>query len=137
MSNVPNRKTIFVQPETHKRLKNLKRNEEETFDSVVSRILDLDDKYNTTEEVYEFEYILKNQKSKLFRVTYGENVVIEYYNRRTFEFEKNIKAWDTGNSISEEELNAFIRFIVKDSNLFVLYEMEEELVINNVWIKRV
>lgn len=128
--------TIAVQDETHKRLGLLKKTDE-TFDEVISRLLDLDDKYNPIDIIYEYEYMLKNQKSKLFRVIFGEKVSIEYYNRRIHEFESNIKAWNTGNNISEEELDSFIRFIIKESNLYVLYEMDEELVLNDVWIKRV
>ena len=136
MGNSKNLKGINVSQKTHERLLNLKR-EEDTFDDVVSRILDMDDKYNVKEETYEYEYILKNHKSKLFRVTYSDKIHIEYYNRNTFEFEDNISAWYTGNRISEDDLNSFIKFIVKESNLYVLYEMEEELLLNDVWIKRV
>lgn len=137
MGNSKNLKGISISIETHKRLVKLKQNEDETFDDVVRRILDLDEKYNVQEEIYEYEYMLKNGKSKLFRIIYSDTVKIEYYNRRSFEFEGNIRAWNTGNRISEEELNSFIRFIVKESNLYVLYEMDDELVQNDIWIKRV
>ena len=128
---------ISISPEVHQRLVNLKENDNETFDSVVTKLLDLEDKYSELPvETYEYEYIIDNG-SKLFRVTFSDKVEIEYYNRKEFNFEKSIKAWYTGNRISEEELNSFIRFIVKESNLYVLYEMDNEILQNNVWIKRV
>lgn len=129
---------ISISPDTHQRLIDLKTSDKETFDSVVNKLLDLEDKYTEIpKEVYEYEYMLSEGKSKLFRITFHDKVTIEYYNRRTFKFEKSIKAWYTGNRISELELNNFIRFIVKESNLYVLYEMDDEIVQNNIWIKRV
>jgi len=129
---------ISVSPETHQRLCNLKSSDKETFDSVVNKLLDLEDKFtDMPTEIFEYEYILNNGKSKLFRVIYSDKVTIEYYNRKKFQFEKSITAWYTGNRISEEELNQFIRFIVKESNLHVLYEMDDGIMQNDVWIKRV
>lgn len=129
---------ISISPDTHQRLVNLKIDENETFDSVVNKLLDLEDKYTEIpKEIYEYEYMLKDGTSKLFRITFTEKAEIEYYNRKNFKFEKSIRAWYTGNRISEFELNNFVRFIVKESNLYVLYEMGKELTQNGVWIKRV
>lgn len=127
---------ISISEETHQRLTNLKR-DGETYSDVLENLLNLEEKYTVRTETFEYEYMLKNQKTKLFRVTFSDKVTIEYYNRKTFKFEEDIRAWYTGNRISEEELNSFIRFIVKESNLYVLYEMDEELVINDIWIRRV
>lgn len=127
---------ISISEETHQRLTNLKR-DGETYSDVLENLLNLEEKYTVRTETFEYEYMLKNQKTKLFRVTFSDKVTIEYYNRKTFKFEEDIRAWYTGNRISEDELNSFIRFIVKESNLYVLYEMDEELVINDIWIRRV
>lgn len=127
---------ISISEETHQRLTNLKR-DGETYSDVLENLLNLEEKYTVRTETFEYEYMLKNQKTKLFRVTFSDKVTIEYYNRKTFKFEEDIRAWYTGNRISEDELNSFIRFIVKESNLYVLYEMDEELVINDLWIRRV
>lgn len=129
---------ISISQDTHQRLVNLKIDENETFDSVVNKLLDLEDKYTEIpEEIYEYEYMLNDGTSKLFRITFTEKAEIEYYNRKNFKFEKSIRAWYTGNRISEFELKKFVRFIVKESNLYVLYEMGKELTQNGVWIKRV
>ena len=127
--------TINVSAETKERLIQLKG--DDTFDTVIRNLLELEDKYNTITETYEYELILKGSESKLFRVTYSDKVEIEYWNSRTYEFEKNIEAWFTGYRISQRDLDNFIKFIIKDSNLMVLYEMEKELVLNGIWIKRV
>lgn len=128
--------TIWVSEETKDRLKKLKKTD--TFDKVINNLLDLEEKYaDIPEEIYEYEYMLKNGKSKLFRIIFSETVNIEYYNRDDFDWQDDIRAWYTGNRISDEELDNFIKFIIKDSNIMTLYEMEFEVVQNNVWIKRV
>lgn len=137
MGNSKNLHTVHIQSKTHKRLHNLKTNPGETFDSVVSRLLDLEDKYNPISETFEYEYLLPDNRSRLFRVTYSDKISIEYYNRKSFEFENNIRAWAFPNDLSEQELDLFIRFIIKESNLYVLYEMDKELVQNNIKIRRV
>ena len=129
---------IAVSQETHRRLTELKtKYNEVNFDSVVNKLLDLEEKYNMPTETFEYEFMLTGRKSKLFRVTYSNKVDIEYWNSNKMEFEKNIKAWLTGYKISKEDLDNFIKFIIKDSNLGLLYEMEKELVLNGLWIKRV
>ena len=127
--------SVAVSEKTHQRLAKLKG--EDTFDTVVNKLLELEETYNLPEETMEFEYMLDTDKSKLFRVIFGDTTTIEYYNRKKFVFEKDIRAWFTGTRISDSDLNAFIRFIIKDSNLMLLYDMDEELVLNDIWIKRV
>lgn len=129
---------IAISQETHRRLSELKeKNNEINFDSVVNRLLDLEEKYNMPTETFEYELMINSKKSKLFRVTYSDKVTIEYWNSNKLAFEKDIKVWFTGYKIPSNDLNAFIKFIIKDSNLGLLYEMENELVQNGVWIKRV
>ena len=125
-----------MQPQTHERLFNLKKDKKESFDSVVSRLLDMDDKYTSKVEEYEYEYLV-GEKSKLFRVIYSDTILIEYWNSSVFKFEKNIRAWQHGEKLSESEIDSFIRFIVMESNLYVLYEMGDDLTQNDVHIKRV
>ena len=127
--------TVHVSEETKKRLTKLKGND--TYDTVVRKLLELEDKYNTITETYEYELMLQNNESKLFRVTYSDEIDIEYWNSRSYSFEKDIRAWFTGYRISQKELDNFIKFIIKTANLMVLYEMEDELIQNGVWIKRV
>ena len=126
---------VPVSEETHQRLAKLKG--EDTFDTVVNKLLELEETYNVPEETMEYEYMLSNEKSKLFRVIFGDKIVIEYYNRKEFKFEKDIRAWFNGNQISNSEIDSFIRFIVKTSNLRLLYDMDKELVLNDIWIRRV
>jgi len=129
---------IAVSQETHQRLSSLKKQYNEiNFDSVVNKLLDLEEKYNPPTQTFEYELMLKNHKSKLFRVTYSDKIDIEYWNSDSLSFEKDIKAWFTGYKIPQRDLDAFIKFIIKDTNLGVLYEMDEEIVQNNVWITRV
>jgi hypothetical protein len=127
---------VPISEETHQRLTKLK-GENDTFDDVVNKLLELEETYNMPEETMEYEYILPNGKTKVFRVVFGDKTKIEYYNRRKYDFEKDIRAWFTGERISDSEINSFIRFIVKDSNLMLLYDMDEELVLNDIHIRRV
>lgn len=127
---------IQVSRQTHQRLKDLKENPDVTFDSVVNKLLDLEEKYATEAESYEYEYLTEHT-SKLFRITFDEKVTIAYYNSVSNSFEKDIMAWQSVDALSEDELNSFVRFIVKDSSLYLLYDMDSELVINDVMIKRV
>jgi hypothetical protein len=126
---------INITPETHKKLTSLKK-EEESFNDVITHLLDFEDKFNPLAEIHEYEYIFNNQ-SRLFRVTFGEKVTIEYYSMKTHTFESNIQVWNDVEKVSEEELHSFIRFIVKESSVYVLYEMDNDLIINDVCIKRV
>ena len=89
-----------------------------SFSDVVSHLLDLEDKYNALEETIEYEYELNNGFTKLFRITFIGNSTAkpEYYNIQSGKFEDNIRAWQTGNSMSEEELDSFIQFIVDEKN---------------------
>ena len=52
-------------------------------------------------------------------------------------FEKDIRAWQEVNPLSEDDLNSFIKFIVKDSSLWLLYDMEKEIQFNDIHIVRV
>ena len=127
--------SVPISEETHARLSKLKG--EDTFDTVVNNLLELEETYNMPEETVEYEYYLKNGKTKVFHVIFGNTTTIEYYNRRTHKFEQDIRAWFTGNRISDAEIDAFIRFIVKDSNLLLLYDIEDELVLNDIRIRKV
>ena len=126
--------TITVSRETKQRLVQLKG--EDTFDNVISNLLDLEERYNLPTEIIEYEYQIK-EGSKLFRVTYSDKVKIEYCNRKELKWESDIKAWFTGARISDDELNSFIRFIIKDANLMLLYECDDELNWNDIYISKV
>ena len=130
-------KKIPVRKETHKRLLKLKENGDCTFNDVVRKLLDFEDRNNMPKKIYEYEYLLENGQSKLFRIIYSDSISIEYYNYRTHDFERNIKAWTTGNYVSEHEIYSFIHFIVQENSLYELYEMDEELVQNDIFIRRV
>ena len=100
------------------------------------------------EEIFEFEYIFKdgtfkehenkkipNYQSRLFRVVYGETIKKQFYSMKSHDFEDNIEAWNYFPQMPMRAIDSFIKFIIKESNLYVLYEMEDELVQNNIWIK--
>ena len=92
------------------------------------------------EETIEYEYELNNGFTKLFRITFIGNSTAkpEYYNMQSGKFEDNIRAWQTGNSMSEEELDSFIQFIVDEKNRFALYITKEaEFTKDNIRIYRV
>lgn len=131
-------KSVNITVETHKKLVALKQSKSETFNDVLVKLLDLEDKYNPRDDIiYEYEYIFEGG-SRTFLVMFGtNNVKIKYYSQREHRFESNIRAWNSKASVPSDILDLFISFIVKDSNLYVLYEMEEELIINGVHIRRV
>ena len=111
-----------------------------SFSDVVSHLLDLEDKYNALEETIEYEYELNNGFTKLFQITFIGNSIAkpEYYNVKTGKFEDNIRAWQTGNSMSEEELDSFIQLKKKKKNRFALYITKEaEFTKDNIRIYRV
>ena len=127
---------ISVSRETHQRIKDLKENPDDTFDSVLNKLLDLEEKYADEPEVFEYEYYT-SYCSKLFKVEFGKKTVLSYFNPKSNMFEKDIRAWQEVNPLSEDDLNSFIGFIVKDSSLWLLYDMENEVRINNIHIMRV
>lgn len=122
---------VQIRRETHQRIANLKEGDE-TFDSVVNRLLDLEEKYADNTEEYEYSYL-----SKVFKVVFSDKVDILYFNPRTNGFEKDISVWQSVDALSEEELDSFVKFIVKDSSLWLLYDMESELQLNDIHIRRV
>ena len=122
---------VQIRRETHQRIANLKR-DGETFDSVVNKLLDLEEKYSDNTEEYEYSYL-----SKVFKVIFSDKVDILYFNPVTNSFEKDITVWQSVDALSEEELDSFVKFIVKDSSLWLLYDMESELQLNDIHIRRV
>lgn len=128
-------KQINVSIDTKKKLSELKR-DGDTFNDVITRLLDLEDKYNPIDIVFEYEYQLF-EGTRLFRVIFSDKVKIQYYSMKTHKFKNDIAAWNDVEKVPQQEMEDFIRFIVKESNLYVLYEMDKELVQNNIWIRRV
>lgn len=126
---------VQIHRSTHQRLKNLKK-DGESFDSVLNKLLDLEDKYTDKKEEYNYAYCTQNS-SKAFKVVFSDKTSITYFNQVTNMYEKDIRAWQEVNPLSEEELDSFIRFIVKDSSILLLYDMEEKLTLNDITIERV
>ena len=129
-------KGINVAQDTHQKLVQLKK-DDETFEDLIKRILDMEDKFNPKDDIiYEYEYVF-GDVSRLFLVMFGDSIKIKYYSQRENRFESNIRAWNSKMTVPEDVLNSFISFIVKESNLYVLFEMDKELIQNNIHIKRV
>ena len=126
---------VRIDRTTHRRLKRLKE-KDESFDSVLNRLLDLEDKYSEKVESFEYAYVC-NGISKVFKVIFDEKVTIEYFNPKSNEFVMDIRAWQSVDALSEEELDSFVRFIIKDSSLWLLYDMEKEIQFNDIHIVRV
>lgn len=136
MGNSKNIHSINVSIRTYNRLSALKK-EDDTFNDVVKSLLDMEDKYNFKEESIEFEYITQTNL-KMFKVVYSEKKVqIEYFNNNNKKFEPKISAWDSYITISEEEKDEFLKFILKESNQVLLKNMGNELVYDNFIIHRV
>lgn len=127
---------ISVSRDTHQRVKDLKKGPDETFDSVVNKLLDLEEKYASKPEVFEYEYIC-DDVSKLFKVEFGERTIMSYFNPLSNNFEKDITVWQLVNELSEKDMESFVRFIIKDSSLYLLYDMGEEMRFNDIHIRRV
>lgn len=129
-------KSIGISHDTHQRLINLKL-KGDTFDNVIERLLDMEDKYNPHDDIiYEYEYIYGDE-SRVFLVMFGDTVKIKYYSQLYNRFESNIKAWGSKSPIPEDKLDSFIKFIVNEANLVILFEMDKELVQDDIHIKRV
>ena len=139
-------KYIKISKETHAKLSELKKNDTDTFNNVVSRLVDLELEFNPPGDIiYEYEYEFQDGKfrngrpkysTRLFRVIFGDEVKIEYHYRNG-EFQKDIKAWNGLGVMPEEAMNNFIKFIIKESSMYILFEMGGELMTDNIWIKRV
>lgn len=128
---------ISISEETHNRLTKLRdTHNEPTYDAVLNKLLDLEEKYNPPTETYEYEYQINNGNSKLFKITFADTVKIEYYNYKTHTFEENIQAWFTGERISDKEIDLFVKFIIKTSSILQLYEMDNEIVTDTIWISK-
>ncbi len=131
-------KYVNISHETHSTLQTLKKEMEvNSFNEVIGKLLDFEFEFNPQDIIYEYEYIFSRQSTRLFRVIYGDDVTIEYYSPREHEFKKDIKAWNSLEEVPTAAMNKFIKFIIKESSVYVLFEMESELVQNNIWIKRV
>ena len=136
MANSKKARVINVSHSTYERLAALKQGND-TFNDVVTKILDLEDKYNQKDESIEFEYVTPTNL-KMFKVVYSENETqIFYYNVAKKRFEKSIKAWDTYLSISKEEKDEFLKFILNENNQVLLRFMGEELSYGNFIIHKV
>ena len=119
---------------THKKLTSLKK-ENETFDDVVRKLIEMDKKYNSKSTIIEYEF-LTYDISKVFRVIFEKNShKVEYYSKKGFE--NHISAWKGYPPISEEDKDLFIEFIVQEKSFRLLQDMGESMDFGNFMIRKI
>lgn len=117
MPNSPHLQGMTLPLSTYNKLYELRKNKGFTsWNEVVLKLIEMDQKYNRLEKTIEYEFITLTN-SKVFRVTFGSSKpLVEYYNPKGWD--THISAWDNYPKISKEDKDLFITFIV-NSNSFV------------------
>lgn len=124
---------MTIAASTHAKLTSLKK-ENETYDEVIQRLIQMDQKYNPQTTIQEFEYSTYDI-SKVFRVIFkGNTHKIEYYGRNGFQ--SSISAWENYPPISEEDKELFIEFKVQEKSFRLLQDMGSSMDFNGFRIRR-
>lgn len=136
MANPKGMKGMNIALETHEKLTQLKK-EDESYDDVVRKLIELELKYNPHDTTIEYEYSTVNMR-KLFRVIFqNKNYTIEYYNPQTHEFMDHISAWETSPAINNLDKDMFIKFIIDRKNVLRLRGLEMEETFKHFKIRKV
>ena len=134
MGYVDRTQGLTIAESTYNKLKSLKQ-DGETFDDVVRKLVDMDQKYNIHDETIEFEFLTETN-SKVFRVIFENNAhKVEYWNKTSFS--NSIRAWNNYPSISDEDKELFISFIVKETSFNLLKSIDGAADFGNFIIRRV
>ena len=124
---------MTIAASTHAKLTELKK-EDETYDEVIQRLIQMDQKYNTKTTVQEYEFSTYDI-SKVFRVIFkGNSHKVEYYGKGGFQ--SSISAWESYPSISQEDKELFISFKVQEKSFRLLQDMGESMDFKGFRIRR-
>ena len=135
MVKLPDMQGMTVAASTHEKLTKLKR-DDETYDSIIRKLIDMDQKYNYQSKTIDYEFLTYNI-SKVFRVTFDKNKhTVEYYSHGNV-YEKNISAWNSYPPISNEDKDLFIGFIVQEKSFRLLQDMGESIDFGEFMIRRI
>lgn len=128
-----NMQGMTIAASTHAKLTELKQ-DDETYDEVIQRLIQMDQKYNPKTTVQEYEFSTYDI-SKVFRVIFkGNSHKVEYYGKGGFQ--SSISAWDSFPSISEEDKELFISFKVQEKSFRLLQDMGESMDFKGFRIRR-
>ena len=135
-------KTINIQMKysTKNRLENIKLNKNESYDSVIQRLLYLEEKYNSADVDVTYEYeIFIDDMSKLFKIRWlNDSYIIYYYDYRNHDWSRSASAWG---SSDDDTVSLFIDrllfLLAKDDARALLMNMTTELVLEGYSIKKI
>lgn len=124
---------------TKDKLSKLKYNQNESYDSVISRLLFLEEKFNSRDQSVAYEYeIFIDDMSKLFKVEWShDSYILYYYDSTAHEWSDSAKAW----SSSEDEVvssfvDALLMLLAKDDARALLMNMRGELELGGYTVKK-
>lgn len=134
MATSKNSQGMTIANSTYEKLDELK-SDDETFDDIIRKLVDMDLKYNSKSEIFEYEFLTEGN-SKVFRVKFeGNKHSVEYYSKKGFS--KNISAWNEYLPISDYDKDLFIEFIVQEKSFNLLRDMGQSIEFNEFLIRRV
>lgn len=133
MVKLPNMQGMTIAASTHEKLTALKK-EDETYDSVIQRLIQMDQKYNPQPTMMEFEFSTYDI-SKVFRIVFnGNSHKFEYYGKN--KFESSISAWENYPPISKKDKELFIEFKVQEKSFRLLQDMGASMDFDGFRIRR-
>ena len=134
-----NQSTVVIRLtfKTKKLLDTLKYNDSETYDSVISRLLYLEEKYNSTDLTQEYEICIDDE-SRLFRVDWNrDSYTIYYYDSHAHEWSGNIIVWENGlTSDVQLFVDALLSLVANDSFRALLLGMGKRLEFDGYSIRK-
>lgn len=134
MPTSKNSQGMTIAASTYEKLAELK-SDDETFDDIIRKLVDMDLKYNAKSEIVEYEFMTVDT-NKLFRVIFEKNKhSVEYYSKKGFS--NKIIAWNEFPPISDYDKDLFIEFIIQESSFRLLKDMGKALAFDEFSIRRV
>lgn len=124
---------------TKDRLEALKLNKNESYDSVIQRILYLEEKFNSRDLDVTYEYeIFIDDLSKLFKIRWlHDSYIIYYYDYRNHTWSRSATAWGSGD---DDTVSLFVDrllfLLAKDDARSMLMNMTDELVLDGYCVKK-
>lgn len=125
--------------ETKDKLSNLKLNQNESYDSVIQRLLFLEEKFNGRDQTVTYEYeIFIDDNSKLFKVEWlHDSYIIYYYDTRNHTWGKTATSWGScDDELVSSFVDALLLLFAKDDARALLMNLTGEISLDGYSVKK-
>ena len=131
--------SVNMSYETKDRLAGLRLNKNESFDSVLQRLLFIEEKFNSRDLNISNEYeIYIGDESRLFRIDWShDSYIIYYYDNTNHDWSSSIEAWGScDDDVVSSFADALLLLMAKDDARALLMNMRGELELDGYTVKK-